>query len=127
MNLLDPFNLIKTSGITEAHNPEHIKKPILMEPPSKTLQASFGVSYREPKIAIDGEPYENQPSEKKRMTRSQFIELSQTVIRDNQSVSLDGDFSKILNHQDSMETTIAMTGNNQFSVEKFTNVFDSSQ
>jgi hypothetical protein len=86
VNLLDPLNLIKTSGITEAHNPEHIKKPVLMEPPSKTLKASYGVSYKEPKLAIDGEPYENRPSDKKRMTRSQFIELSQMdskVLRDN--------------------------------------------
>lgn len=101
VNLLDPLNMIKTSGITEAHNPENIKKPILMDPPSKTLKASFGVSYREPKMTIDGEPYENQPSEKKRMTRSQFHELSvmdTKVLRDNQSVSLDGDLSKILNH-----------------------------
>lgn len=64
------------------------------------------------------------------MTRSQFIEMSQTmdskVLRENQSVSLDGDLGKILNHQDSMETTIAMLGNNQFSVDKFTNVYDYS-
>jgi len=91
-----------------------------MEPPSKTLKASYGVSYKEPKLAIDGEPYENRPSDKKRMTRSQFLEMSQMdskVLRDN--LSLDGDLSKILNQQESMETTIAVV--NQNSGEKYNN------
>jgi hypothetical protein len=47
-----------------------------MEPPSKTLKASYGVSYKEPKVTIDGEPYENRPSDKKRFTKSQFLEIS---------------------------------------------------
>lgn len=53
-----------------------MKKPVFMEPPSKTLKATFGVNYKEPKVTIEGEPYENRPSDKKRMTRSQFIEMS---------------------------------------------------
>jgi hypothetical protein len=96
-----------------------------MEPPSKTLKASYGVSYKEPKVTLDGEPYENRPSEKKRMTRSQFLEMSASigVVRnDAGSVqSLDqGDISKILKEQDSLETTIQLPGNNT-SLEKQVN------
>lgn len=122
VSLLDPLNLIRSSGITVEHNPENIQKPIFMEPPSKTLKATFGVHYKEPKVAIDGEPYENRPDEKKRMTRSQFLEMSammdSKVLRDtNVSASIDGgEFSKMLLQQDSMDTTIALP--TQGSVQK---------
>lgn len=73
---LDPANLIRSSGITADHSPSGLNKAVFMEAPSKTMKATYGFSYREPKLVIEGEPYENRPSDKKRFTRSQFIELS---------------------------------------------------
>jgi hypothetical protein len=72
IGMLDPANMIKSSGINAEHNPSELKRPIFMEPPSKTLKAGYGVSYKEPKVTLDGEPYENRPSEggKKRFTKT---------------------------------------------------------
>jgi hypothetical protein len=44
-----------------------------MEPPSKSMKASCGVFYKDPKKTLEGEPF---PEEKGRMTRSQFNEIA---------------------------------------------------
>ena len=71
---LDPLNMIKTSGINDQH--KSIPKLVLQEPISKYVKPFFGVNYKEPKVAMDGEPYESMPRSKKQLTRTQFKELA---------------------------------------------------